>query len=216
MIPEIENMYTLRLELYFDDFQTASPISHNASKHKIAGFYFTLNNLPYYTQSKRKNILLCLVAHRSTIDKARVNTVLKPMIEELKILWEGVDMGLDKPVRGYLAAVIGDNLATNELANISRNFTTAACKFCTITYRQIQDVQNCIQYPGENRQRDNMVEYRNYSGAIPIQHSFLEISKIFIPFTFDIFHDLHEGNLLFASVTSFVLISFYYFSNKDA
>lgn len=189
---EKENMYTLRLELYYDDFGTASAISHANARCKVGAFYLTLNNLPYWAQSKRKSILLCLVILTSTIQQTSIKTVLQPLLNELQTLSHGIDLGLRFNVTGYIAAVIGDNKATNELAGLTTCFTSSCCKYCTGHYSFWQEPKVCLSLPED---RNSRCEYRQYKRPFDSAHAFLDVDHPRLPYTFDIFHDLHEGNI---------------------
>lgn len=183
-----QGFYVLRIELFYDDFGVNSPIGHASSRGKIAGFYFTLNNLPYYVQSKRRNIMICLFALRSTVERIGLMQILQPFYEEMNQLRAGMDLGLALPVKAYVCAVVGDNLATNELARVSRNFTTDACKYCNITYNMLQDPETSLQIPSS----DNRILARRYNpNGLP--HALSPINSLHMPYTFDLFHDLHEG-----------------------
>jgi hypothetical protein len=123
---------------------------------------------------------LCLVAVRPTV---------KPILEELELLKLPMDLGLKYKVDGYLCAIIGDNLATNELAGLPLSFRSNSCKYCTVHYNQLSDPQLCAALPST----DMRIAYRDYSLEHVHEHPFKFVNVIPMPFTFDVFHDLNEG-----------------------
>jgi hypothetical protein len=69
---------------------------------------------------------LALIVDRSCIEKYGYDLVLKPMLDDLKILeGNGIDvsfMGELKNITGTISFVISDNLAANSLAGLVESF----------------------------------------------------------------------------------------------
>lgn len=168
-----------------------SPIWPSSGRCKVAVFYFTINNLPYFFQTTRRSILMCLVALRTTVKEIGVKQIMQPILEELETLKQSIDLGLKYKVKGYVCAIIGDNLATNELAGLSTNFRTNSCKYCTIHYNQLETRGGCYSLPNE----DLRFGYRDYSNSSTHDYPLKSVNLVEMPFAFDCFHDINEGSI---------------------
>ena len=136
----LDGVYTLRLELYVDDY----PIPCGSNKSVLA-VYLTLNNFPFCAVTKRAEILPICYVERADIKEYSLVKCLEPVLNEIKQLELAQDFGLDKPVRVKLSAVLGDNKGINELIGISIGFSGAnACRMCHITKQEIVDNPDTI------------------------------------------------------------------------
>lgn len=57
----------LKIQLYYDDFETANPLGSKKGIHKLGGIYFTLRNFPPQFNSSLANIHLCALLHAPDI-----------------------------------------------------------------------------------------------------------------------------------------------------
>lgn len=187
---ENPDTYQLRIELYCDEFSTSDSASAAKRRTKIFVVYFTINNLPYYLQSKRDAIFLCLVTTRHELKKLTIEKFFKPLIDDIKRLQIPTDFGLDKDVTAYLSAIIADNLESNELANLTRGFNSDSCKSCKILHKDFQ-LKSYYENAANFTLLDNVLrrDYRNSN------HIFKDIMRTENIFTFDAFHDLNEGTI---------------------
>ena len=80
----------LQIMLYMDEVQMCNPIgSYN---HKLVYVYFSLGNLPYKYRSKLEFIHLLSIFYFEQTGFFSLNTMLKPIVEEMKRLEVGVEM----------------------------------------------------------------------------------------------------------------------------
>ena len=107
----------LRVEISLDDF---SFIGKNGKKF-LAG-YISCTNLPLKKQTKRDNIYLFLMVKRpSTRIFEAMNQILKPFVDEMKLLEKnGITImdnenGETTKIDVTLSKVVCDNLAQNEI-----------------------------------------------------------------------------------------------------
>lgn len=208
--PEQNGQIKLRIQLYMDDFTASDSLSSSAPNSKISAVYFILDNLPYYFQSSRNSICLCLVGIRKVVNRIGLREFLQPLLTDLILLREsGFDFGLGYQTYGYLSSVVGDNLATNEMMGITMSFRSNACKSCDIAYRELN------KHPGDpigrlhNRGRPRVLAAFNHLWRDETNRPSQEIlNQLYIDvifssvfddlqrealFTFDTFHDLEEG-----------------------
>ena len=101
-------------------------------------YYFQLLNIE--NSSSLSNIHLALIAYSSDVKRFGHAAILKPFIEDLKILEQGMDIPVvngSTKVFGTVVHLAADNLAANEsqgfVASFSANYF---CRFCTMPARQ--------------------------------------------------------------------------------
>ena len=106
----------LQIQLFFGEFETAN--HHNKKGvHKLGGIYFTLRNFPPKLNSSLVNIHLCALFHAQDIKTYGFDTILEPIINDLKVLeTDGIKVPMFKsPVHGSIVQVTGDNLGIHGL-----------------------------------------------------------------------------------------------------
>ena len=102
---EKEGEIVLRIEFFIDDFTIVNPIGAARNRYNIIGIYFTLNNLPYTIQCKRKDINLVMLAKRKLVSDLRIP--LRPIVHDLKRLNDGFTISnYPGKIRAILLAVI--------------------------------------------------------------------------------------------------------------
>ena len=113
---------TIQLILYADSFEVVNPLGCARRKHSIMTVYFTLANLDVYMRSKVHHFQLLLLCKDKFFSKDTLDLVLKPLIEDLKILESsGVDLGFPQRVLGSVVCVLGDNLSSHLLGGEEEN-----------------------------------------------------------------------------------------------
>lgn len=126
----------IRLNLYYDDIEVANPLGSKATFHKLAVFYFTIQNFPPQLNSCLNNIFLLAVAYTEDIKKYGINKILKPLVDDLKLLEsdEGIQVKLQNEtnfiLRASLINCLGDNLAMHELLGFSSPSSELFCRHC--------------------------------------------------------------------------------------
>ena len=75
---------SLKILLYYDDVNVINPLTNKV--HKIGFFYYELANICCKQRSKLKSIHLFAACKVDYIKKYGIDEILKPLVEELKIL----------------------------------------------------------------------------------------------------------------------------------
>ena len=123
----------LRLVISADDVN----ISSN-NPEKLIAMYAEFQNLPIEIRMKKRNVFLVAFIKRKHLQKGKTDdekfqlqAVLSFLREELKNLHFGIEVG-NRMIPVRLVAVVGDNLAINELLGFSRGFNYAqfVCRIC--------------------------------------------------------------------------------------
>ena len=130
-----EDVPTIPLLLYADDYETGNPLGSRKGEHKLVAFYISVLSLPIKYQASLNNILLAACAKRKVVNKYGIDSVLSAIVDDLQVLEkEGLEIsstdfkGIVKPV---LFQVIGDNLGLHELLGFVGSFSANyPCRFC--------------------------------------------------------------------------------------
>ena len=181
-LEQSENSTTIYLQLFFDDFN-----KFKDNFYKTSAVYSSILNLPYFNQSGRDELLLLLVFKRiitkfALVPSKALASIFKCLIEELDHLAKvGIPLSDGSKLFVKLIHFSGDNLALNELMNITRCFTKDACRYCTVHYNDLQD-PNSLSGVCLNR-------------GLPVDHIFNFTRALFL-YCPDIFHDLFESGVI--------------------
>ena len=134
----------LRLHFYEDEFGVVNPLGSIQNKHKLCGFYYNVGNLDPRHRSQQSHIHLALLVRYAHVKQFGLNTILKPMIDDLKTLategfkvnWEGTE----HTVYAALATISGDNLSAHMLGGFTMSFNSGRiCRYCMATHADIKD-----------------------------------------------------------------------------
>lgn len=204
-----QKKYFLKLQLYYDDFETVNPLGSKTTVHKMGGIYFTILNLPSAFNTCLKNIHLLALFFTSDLKTAdmqeniSINKVLAPIIEDIKILETcGIVVeGFSEPIFGTIISLSHDNLAANSLHGMVESFqANYFCRMCLVHKNDMQNLfseDNCILR--------NSLLYEEHSRAAEnsAQHVFgikfrsilndLQFFKLCDSISVDIMHDILEG-----------------------
>jgi len=106
---------------------------------KLTMFYFILLNLLNAYRSRVSSINLLCAVETSLVNSYGLNEFLKPIVEDVKKLQQGVELPDGKNIKETALAFSGDNLASNEMGNFKCGFTAfKCCRRCNSTHNQIQ------------------------------------------------------------------------------
>lgn len=85
-----QHQRALQIQLYYNNFETANPFGSKKGVHKLGCIYFILRNLPPKLNSVLMNIHLVALFHladkEEEVKKYRFDSILKPLVDDLKIL----------------------------------------------------------------------------------------------------------------------------------
>lgn len=127
------NPHGLQIVAYYDEVETCNPLGSSSGKFKLGCVFLTLGNIRPLFRSALKSIFLVAVAKSSTIKINGIDSILKPFLDDLKILHDdGIVVEFDgkrETWRGDLLAFLADNLAAHELGGFKESFSFAR-KFC--------------------------------------------------------------------------------------
>ena len=122
----------LSLILYHDDIEVGNVLGSRAGVHKLTMFYVAVEG---FNDGKLSNIHLVTVCHASDISRFGYKPILKPLVDDLGQLYDGVavtlDDGTDCVIRAKLEHNCADNLAANQILGMNRSFSKGHyCRFC--------------------------------------------------------------------------------------
>lgn len=106
----------LQVILYLDEVQMCAELGSRTKNNKQVFVYCSLGNLEQKFRSSHRSILLLAIFPNIVMQRFGLNTLLRPIVDELKKLENGVLMdrgGKSTMVRGTLSAVVADNLASH-------------------------------------------------------------------------------------------------------
>lgn len=135
----------ISLGLYIDDFETCNPLGTSKRKHKLCAVYWILGNLPPGSHSSLSSIYLALLAKSDHIKKYGYAKILKPLLQDLKILEDqGVYIALlGHFLKGTVHSVVADNLGAHSLAGFQESFSgDYNCRQCTAKSCDVQ--HHCV------------------------------------------------------------------------
>lgn len=138
-----EKKDALQIQLFYDDFETANPLGSKKGIHKLGAIYFTLRNFPPVYNSSLSNIYLCALFHAQDIKRYGFNSILEPLVFDLKILEsEGLKVPKsDHVLYGSIVQVTGDNLGLHSIFGFVESFVARyCCRFCLLEKEKFQSV----------------------------------------------------------------------------
>lgn len=133
----------IQIQLYFDEFECTAPLGTKTGSHKMGGLYFIIRNIPPKFLGQLENIFLAALFYSADLKTLSFNTILSPIIRDLKILEsEGISVAfLPYKLKGTLVALSHDNLGGNTMYCMVESFSANYfCRFCTIHKSDTQKV----------------------------------------------------------------------------
>ena len=132
----------IRLHLYVDDFEVCNPIGSRRSVHKLTAVYFLIGNIHPKYWSSAANIHLALLARCKVVKSYGLQTVLKPLMDDISQLeTNGISVKLCDDLirlRGAVATISADNLGSHQIGGFRQTFSSGKiCRFCTTDYKDI-------------------------------------------------------------------------------
>ena len=126
------NRISLKLYLFFDEFEVVNPIGAHRKKHKIGGFYYILGNIPPEKRSVLNGIQLVMLCKSSDIKRFGLGNIIQPIIDDVKILeTEGLVIeSVNFPIKGTIAFISADNLGSHLLGGYPESFSPNVLHVC--------------------------------------------------------------------------------------
>lgn len=133
----------MQILLYIDEASITADKGNRSKKNKLCFVYCSLGNLKRKDRSTFKAINLVAIFRNTTVKQFGLNVLLRPLVDDLTKLEEGVLMhisGIDRIVRGTLSAVIADNLGSHQIGCFKIGFSKGfrKCRFCLAVDDDIQ------------------------------------------------------------------------------
>ncbi|KAK3911240.1 Zinc finger protein 605 [Frankliniella fusca] len=197
----------IRLQLYWDDVEVCNPLGSKTSIHKIAAFYFSIQNLPAVESSQLSSIYLLALAYSEDLKgPGRFEKILAPFLSDLRKLEseQGVVILLLNEdaycLRATLTTLCADTLAAHEILGFLSPSARCFCRRCMVTRAQFRANMNVV---AERRTKETF-EAHAAQARIPGNSTLTGVKKgcplhLSTAFdatkdaVFDIFHDLLEG-----------------------
>lgn len=111
-----EATFVIRIGFYGDEFEICNPLGSKKGKHKMYGFYYTINNLGCI--GRKGNVYLHSLAYSKDVKSYGLNKILQPFIDEMEILEIGQTLylhGKNIKLIFRLIYVTGDSMGLYEI-----------------------------------------------------------------------------------------------------
>lgn len=117
---------------YQDEFENVNPLGAAKKNQKILAFYFCLGQIHPKFRSNCNQMQLALLCKSVDVEFFGLETILRPMVNELKRLEKGFQFNGQK-YKCRLVYFAGDHLGHHTLAGLQRNFSNGyICQYCNI------------------------------------------------------------------------------------
>lgn len=204
-----EKKYFVKIQLFYDDFETVNPLGSKAGAHKLGAIYFTIENLPLIFNTCLQHIHLVALFYVSDLktysilgDSITLNDVLKPIVNDIQTLeTEGIQIeNLDEKIFGTITSLSHDNLAANTLHGMIESFQGHFyCRMCLTCKTDIQNIysdRNVIYRTSELYEEHSQLTSADHN-TYGIKHrsilNDLNYFKLCDSMSVDIMHDILEG-----------------------
>ena len=178
--------------------------------HKLVYVYFSISNLPIRLRSRFQFIYLLSIFYYEQVAFFDLNKMLKPIVEDFKMLEEGVDLLIDgkvKKIFGTVTAVVADNLASHQIGGFKAGFSKGhrKCRTCLAVDFDIQNKFSDFQFKHRTREdHDDQCKgmameqlKKHFSWLYGLNHNSvlneLKHFHVICGLPPDIMHDLLEG-----------------------
>lgn len=136
----LQHRDAFRIIFGFDEAQMYNPIGFKAtSKYNLGMIYWTIANIHPMYRSNLKFLNFAGIVKSEDIQKYVMDAVLAPIVQNIQLLADGVELENGEIIRGNLFAVSGDNLGQHKLCGLKEGFTAAhPCMVCEASLNQVQ------------------------------------------------------------------------------
>ena len=189
-----EHPNALQVHLYIDEVQICNATS--SYDHKIVFIYFSLANLDVKYRSTYQSIFLLSMFYHDLLEVYDYNTILSPIVQELKKLEVGVEMnicGTQESIKGTLTAVIADNLAAHQVGGFKVAFSKGfrKCRTCLGTDEEIQNFFSDCNFIYRTRE-----DHDKYCEALRVQGMESHFSRLYGVNFNSVFNELKYFNVI--------------------
>ncbi|KAI2655858.1 ATP synthase subunit b [Labeo rohita] len=200
--PLFSSDVSVPLLLYNDDCETVNPLGSKVAVHKLGFLYFTIKCLPPQLLSRLSSHFLVAVYKSDDAKTYGIDSILLPVIEELKDL-EVNGISLNTPrfkgkMRFSVAQFCRDNLGLNALLEFTESFSSNYfCRICkahktttrTQTKEDVTLMRNEVNH-AEDVRHANLSETGVRRDSVLSNLSYFHVTHNQVA---DIMHDLLEG-----------------------
>ena len=202
---------SLQIHLYLDEAQVCDALGSKTFFNKEVFVYFTLGNLDLKFRSNLKNIFLLSIFPNHFVKEYSLNVLLRPIVDELKQLEDGVDFiigGVSRKIYGTLAIFTADNLGAYLAAGFKLGFAIGfrKCRYCLALDEDIQSLFSDCSCIYRTKESHNLhcagldTEYGDYFArlyginfdSILNELKYFHVIGGMVP---DVMHDILEGIL---------------------
>ncbi|XP_071812827.1 uncharacterized protein [Apostichopus japonicus] len=133
----------IQIHLYVDDFEVVNPLGTYTGTHKVNAMYMFIGNVEPKYRSSVNHIQLVWLCKSSLMKKYGLDTIIKPLMDDLNILEEhGIQVnvhGVEHKFYGSVCSVIADNLASHFIGGFTESFSGfRVCRFCMCTSESLR------------------------------------------------------------------------------
>lgn len=110
--------HAIQIHLYLDEVQICDALGSKVFNNKLVFVYFTIGNLEIKFRTSFNQINLLAIFFNHQVEKYGMNVLLKPVIDEIKQLEQGIDINIRgnlQKVFGTLTILTADNLASHSV-----------------------------------------------------------------------------------------------------
>ena len=128
--------------LYSDAIEIKNALGAARGSYKVVQVFYTLGEIEKSQRSKVDRLTLVMIFREKLLKKYSLNSILKPLVEDLKKLEIGVEIKIPETrmVKCGLLAYTADNLEASLVGGFSSNFSSRdICRICHIQYNQLED-----------------------------------------------------------------------------
>lgn len=79
-------VHKTQIQVYYDDFEAASPLGSKRGAHKVSAVYYVLGNLPPQLNLALMNIHFVFLFHADDVKSYGFDTIYHRKINDIKIL----------------------------------------------------------------------------------------------------------------------------------
>ena len=190
--PIFKHKKNLRIILYFDELELMNPIGDVATIYEAGMFYFTLGNLTQRHNSALNNIYLTAIALMDDLKTYGSETLMRKIINEIKIL-ESEGFAIDnKHYLGTIAQHCGDNKGLHMIFGLKMGFRgDNICHICNASSKEFSKCGSESSFLKITKEMyAENISKGVYSACLLNESEFYHTTE---NYAFDITHDLWEG-----------------------